>query len=98
MNYSPSYAPYARSKHLLDDSTRLSKLQFHLDSSEYFAVLASMFGVLEESLMERLEEGILGSGHFAQSLEAQIACIQTTRKDLLQLHDSHLIVKRPLEA
>ena len=69
------------------DTERLAQLRFHLESGDYFRLLATVFGFLEESVKE-CEVGPITLA----PVEAEL--IQSVRKDLFHLHDNYEIKPR----
>lgn len=69
------------------DPDRLKQLEFHIDSGDYFPLLATIMGFLEEGIRE-CENGFLT----IVPMESEI--IQNVRKDLLHLHQHYKIDRK----
>ena len=82
-----SYPEQVRMRNTPEDSERLSRLRFHLESSDYFAFLATIFGILEEGLT-----GNTGNIH------EEVALVRSIRKDLVYLQNEYRIEPLAIEA
>jgi len=65
-----------------EEPERLKELQFHLESGDYFPLLSTVLGFLEEG-MRKCEMGVLA---FAP-IEADV--LEKFRKDLIYLHKNY---------
>jgi hypothetical protein len=63
---------------------RLKELEFHIKSGDYFPLLATIMGFLEESVRQ-CENGFLTIA----PMESEV--IQNVRKDLIHLHKNYQI-------
>ena len=70
------------------DTVRLAQLQYHLNSNDYFAFLATVFGFLEESLDSKKTE----------PAGEELAMVRNIRKDLIYLQNEYHINHRAIEA
>lgn len=78
--YALTFAQLSQLQKSPEDMERLSKLKYHLDSGDYFAFLATVFAILEDTFT---------SG--AQNTAEQLALIQSMRKDLVFLQQKYQI-------
>ena len=65
----------------------MSRLRYHLRSGDYFAFLATVFGVLEDNI-----------AHGPLNPSDQLALIKNMRKDLIYLQQEYQIAEAAIEA
>lgn len=82
-----TYTELAHLQDTPDDAARLARLRFHLETADYFAFLATIFGILEEGLTEKSED-----------TEKEVALVRCIRKDLVYLQSTYHITPVSIEA
>ena len=82
-----SFDQIVRGQHSPDDMERLARLKYHLQSADYFAFLATVFGILEE--------GLTGA---KENIDEEIALVRSIRKDLVYLQNEYHIQPAAIEA
>ncbi|MDB5189320.1 MAG: hypothetical protein JWL82_277 [Parcubacteria group bacterium] len=88
VTYAHPFAELVRSQHAREDAIRLEQLRYHLKSNDYFAFLATIFGILEESLSTKPSEVV----------ESELDLIHSIRKDLIFLQKDYRINPVHIEA
>jgi hypothetical protein len=86
-SFDVSYAQSFKELAAREDSQHLTQLRFHLNSGDYFAFLATIFGILEDGL----------SGKSPQT-EDELELIRSIRQDLVYLQQEYRIEPVPIEA
>ncbi|MDB5195371.1 MAG: hypothetical protein JWO84_555 [Parcubacteria group bacterium] len=76
--------PYAQQTDTADEPVRLERLEFHIKTGDYFPLLATVMGFLEESI-RTCENGFLTIA----PIEAKV--IENIRQDLIHLHKHYQI-------
>lgn len=71
-----------------EDRERLAQLKYHLDSGDYFAFLATIFGILEEGLLKKPNA----------IAHEELSLIESIRKDLVYLQSEYHIEPVAIEA
>lgn len=79
--------PYERMTDSGSDPERLRQLEFHIQSGDYFPLLATVLGFLEEGMRE-CETGTLTLA----PVEAEV--IENFRRDLIHLHKNYTIAPK----
>ena len=82
------FSELARESRSPEEAERLSRLRYHLESNDYFAFLATVFGILEEGLY----------GKKSEVAAEELAFIHSMRKDLVYLQSEYRIDPRFIEA
>lgn len=81
----PAFArPYSEQEDTGSEPARLEVLQFHIKTGDYFPLLATVMGFLEESI-RKCEDGFM----IIAPMESEV--IQNIRKDLIHLHKNYQI-------
>lgn len=70
------------------EDTQIERLKFHLESGDYFRLLATMFGFLEETVENKCET-VPG-----EMMDIQCETITRFRKDLEYLHQHYQILPK----
>jgi hypothetical protein len=70
------------------DDERLEKLKFHLDTGDYFPMLATILGFVQETVTE------CECADVADILPMETRIVRDTRKDLMYLHSNYHIVPK----
>lgn len=65
-----------------EDDRRIERLEFHLKSGDYFPMLATILGFVEETVKDCAKDDV------------QYGLIQKVRKDLMHLHKNYRIEKK----
>lgn len=76
--------PYECQEDTSSNPARLKELEFHIESGDYFPLLATVLGFLEEG-MRQCETGSLDTA------PVQATVIEDFRKDLIHLHKNYQI-------
>ena len=79
--------PYEQQQDTGDNPTRLKELEFHLESGDYFPLLATVLGFLEEG-MRQCETGPL------ETAPVEATVIEDFRRDLIHLHKNYQILPK----
>ena len=82
-----SYPEQVEMRNGPEDRERLSKLRYHLESSDYFAFLATIFGILEEGLTGK-----------TGNIDEEVELVRSIRKDLVYLQNEYRIEPLAIEA
>ncbi len=85
--YPYSFSELAHMQNTPEDAVRLARLRYHLETSDYFAFLATIFGIIEEGLLSKPAD-----------VDQELALVRSMRKDLLFLQDGYHIEPAPTEA
>jgi len=83
-----TYSEQVQAQSAPADTARLAQLQYHLNSNDYFAFLATVFGFLEESLDSKKTD----------LAAEELAMVRNIRKDLVYLQNEYHIDHRAIEA
>ena len=81
-----SFSELAHMQNSPEDTVRLARLRYHLETSDYFAFLATIFGIIEEGLTSK-----------STDVNTELALVRSMRKDLLYLQDGYHIEPAPIE-
>lgn len=84
--YAHSFAELAGRQTSPADRERLEHLRYHLDNNDYFAFLATVFGILEDSL------------DTDEAVTEKLELVRSIRKDLVYLQEEYRIQPVPIEA
>jgi hypothetical protein len=84
--YAHPFTELAHSQASPADVERLGQLRYHLDNNDYFAFLATVFGILEDGLNTQ------------EAVEEKLAMVRVMRKDLIFLQQEYRIQPVPIEA
>lgn len=79
--------PYECMTEITSEPERLRQLEYHIESGDYFPLLATVLGFLEEGMRE-CETGVLTLA----PIEAEV--IEGFRRDLIHLHKNYKIAPK----
>ncbi len=65
-----------------EDDRRIERLEFHLNAGDYFPMLATILGFLQETAKDCAKDDV------------QYELIKKVRKDLMHLHQNYRITKK----
>lgn len=83
--YQPLASTYLTLRDLYgEDDERIQHLLFHLETGDYFAMLATIMGFIEESLQSAAVKN-------EPLKERELALIRDLKKDLMYLHENYYI-------
>jgi hypothetical protein len=68
-----------------EDDYRLSRLEFHIKNGDYFPMLATILGFIEETIKQCDK---------SELAERQYALLKDVKKDLMHLHQKYRIEKK----
>lgn len=68
------------------DEYSLERLTFHLETGDYFPMLATILGFLEETIIEREHSSV------SELISMETLVIRNVRKDLDYLHKNYRII------
>lgn len=68
------------------DDDRIERLAFHIERGDYFPFLATIIGMLGET--------VTSEGTSSEAVKEQAAFAEQVRKDLLYLHERYVITPR----
>lgn len=79
---------YLRTNRLKED--HIPRLKFHVESGDYFAMLSTILGIVEERIMKYEKENARKSPQSSKELEL----LQSLRQDLWYMYENYKIIEK----